>query len=204
MVSSLYRRPDPAAQLSKKSGPVHQSMFVFQRDGFIDRYDGARLVLPGALRLISQLLSDHFLWHTHGKLSESHIVHWELYPTIDHVVPVTRGGDDDESILGHDLHAEEPSKGASDAGGTRLGAQDRRQSRRLGRDHRVVPGPCRAETWCSVQFAHQEVVQRGSTGQGGAVVTPHLGPTERRSNDRFVSTCAAIGRKSGSVSSVFR
>ncbi len=30
-------------------------------------------------------------------MSESHIVYWELYPTIDHIVPVARGGADDET-----------------------------------------------------------------------------------------------------------
>ncbi len=30
-------------------------------------------------------------------MSESHIVFWELFPTIDHIVPVARGGADDES-----------------------------------------------------------------------------------------------------------
>lgn len=30
-------------------------------------------------------------------MSESHIVFWELFPTVDHVVPVARGGADDAS-----------------------------------------------------------------------------------------------------------
>lgn len=30
-------------------------------------------------------------------MSESHIIYWELFPTIDHVVPVARGGADDDS-----------------------------------------------------------------------------------------------------------
>lgn len=30
-------------------------------------------------------------------MSEGHIVFWELFPTIDHLVPVARGGKDEES-----------------------------------------------------------------------------------------------------------
>jgi len=32
-------------------------------------------------------------------MSESHIFYWELWPTIDHVIPVARGGDNDNSNL---------------------------------------------------------------------------------------------------------
>ncbi|MFF0818704.1 HNH endonuclease [Rhodococcus sp. NPDC003318] len=30
-------------------------------------------------------------------MSQTHFAYWELFPTIDHIVPVTRGGADDES-----------------------------------------------------------------------------------------------------------
>lgn len=74
-----------------------QMTAIFIRDGFIDRYSGARLVFPGALRLLSQLLPDEFPFHKNWKMSECHVMFWELYPTIDHVVPVARGGSDTES-----------------------------------------------------------------------------------------------------------
>lgn len=35
--------------------------------------------------------------HPNWKVSESHLVYWELFPTIDHVLPVARGGVDAES-----------------------------------------------------------------------------------------------------------
>jgi len=70
---------------------------VFLRDGFLDRYCGARLVFPGTLRLLSQLLPVEFPAHKNWKMSESHPAFWELFPTIDHVVPVARGGLDDAS-----------------------------------------------------------------------------------------------------------
>lgn len=67
---------------------------IFFRDGFIDRYKGNKLVFPPALRLISHYLPIAFPYHKNGKMSEGHIAYWELFPTIDHVVPVARGGQD--------------------------------------------------------------------------------------------------------------
>lgn len=74
-----------------------ESTGIFIRDGFIDRYSGDRLVFPGVLRLISRLLPQEFPFHPNWKMSECHIAYWELSPTIDHVVPVARGGADDET-----------------------------------------------------------------------------------------------------------
>ena len=74
----------------------YQSCQVFIRDGFIDRYAGTRLVFPGALRILSIEMPKEFPFHPNWKMSESHIVYWELFPTIDHVVPVSKGGADEE------------------------------------------------------------------------------------------------------------
>jgi hypothetical protein len=75
----------------------YQMTQVFFRDGFVDRYTGEQLVFPGTLRLLSTLMPEEFPVHPNWKMSESHIAYWELFPTIDHVVPVARGGSDDES-----------------------------------------------------------------------------------------------------------
>ncbi|MBX7455259.1 HNH endonuclease [Mycolicibacterium sp. 3033] len=76
---------------------IGQQMKLFMRDGFVDRYTGNRLVNPGVLRLLHVVLGDDFPTHPNGKLSETHIAFWELFPTVDHRVPVSRGGPDDES-----------------------------------------------------------------------------------------------------------
>ena len=78
----------------KRSYTPKESMTVFIRDGFIDRYSSQRLVFPGTLRLIHRLLPEDFPFHTNWKMSETHVAFWELLPTIDHVVPVARGGKD--------------------------------------------------------------------------------------------------------------
>ena len=70
---------------------------TFVRDGFIDRYSGKRLVFPASLYLISVLLPDEFPYPPYGKMSDCHVAFWELWPTIDHIVPIARGGRDDPS-----------------------------------------------------------------------------------------------------------
>jgi hypothetical protein len=72
-------------------------MRVFRRDGFIDRYSGGRLVFPGTLRLLSELLPQEFPFHPNWKSDACHFAFYELFPTVDHVVPVSRGGADDET-----------------------------------------------------------------------------------------------------------
>ena len=72
-----------------------QSLRVFYRDGFIDRYSGTRLVHPGVLRLLSIVLPDEFPAHPNWDMNKSHFGFWELFPSIDHLVPVARGGADD-------------------------------------------------------------------------------------------------------------
>jgi hypothetical protein len=76
-----------------------RSMDLFMRDGFIDRYTGNRLINPGVLRLLHVVLGDDFPAHPNWKASETHIAFWELFPTVDHLVPVSRGGPDDDSNL---------------------------------------------------------------------------------------------------------
>ena len=77
-----------------------QSMRVFTRDGFVDRYSGARLVFPGTLRLLSILFPGEFPFQKNWKTDECHFAFYELFPTIDHVVPVSRGGMDcDENYV---------------------------------------------------------------------------------------------------------
>ena len=74
-----------------------EALRVFRRDGFVDRYSGERLVFPGTLRLLSVLLPESFPFHPNWKVSHTHPAFWLLSPTIDHVVPITRGGRDEEA-----------------------------------------------------------------------------------------------------------
>lgn len=86
--------PHVAVRAAGRRYSKQQWVEVFLRDGFVDRYSGQRLVFPGALRLLSLLLPDALPFHPNWKMEACHPMWWELYPTIDHVEPVARGGAD--------------------------------------------------------------------------------------------------------------
>lgn len=95
----LVRREYPFTPAAKSGRRYteRQSLRIFYRDGFIDRYSGTRLVNPGALRLLSVLLPEEFPAHPNWLMTQSHFAFWELFPSIDHLDPVSRGGVDSES-----------------------------------------------------------------------------------------------------------
>ncbi|MBN1613271.1 MAG: HNH endonuclease [Deltaproteobacteria bacterium] len=76
-----------------------QALRIFVRDGFVDRYSGDFLLFPPVLRVLTALLPDDFPFHRNWKMEETHQAYWELFPTLDHIVPVARGGRDDEENL---------------------------------------------------------------------------------------------------------
>jgi len=69
-----------------------ESLRIFSEDGYIDRYSGNKLVCPSALYALSVALPSVFPWF--GKRAHSHQGLWDLFPTIDHVIPVSCGGED--------------------------------------------------------------------------------------------------------------
>ncbi|MBN9559578.1 MAG: HNH endonuclease [Alphaproteobacteria bacterium] len=97
--ASILLERYPFAPFSKvaRRYSVQQMVATFLRDGFIDRYSGARLVCGAALRLISKRLPDHFPFQNNWRTDACHFAFWDLAPTIDHILPVSRGGTDDES-----------------------------------------------------------------------------------------------------------
>jgi hypothetical protein len=92
IISAGY--PFCPAQKQRRNVTPSVMTSVFLRDGFTDRYRGTRLVFPPVLRLLSHYLPAVFPYHKNGKMSEGHLAYWELFPTIDHIVPVARGGAD--------------------------------------------------------------------------------------------------------------
>ena len=87
---------DPEPVIKRQYGPV-ESMRVFIRDGFIDRYTGTRVIFPPVFRILSLALPVDFPYHPAWKTELTHPAYWELGATIDHLTPVTRGGLDDPS-----------------------------------------------------------------------------------------------------------
>lgn len=73
-----------------------QMIAQFFRDGFIDRYSGKRLINPGLLRVLSAMMPDTFPYQAHWKTDECHIAYWDYQPTVDHIYPVSLGGEDSQ------------------------------------------------------------------------------------------------------------
>src|SRR6185295_17019200 len=96
---SIARRDYPFAPepITKRSYGPTESMRLFIRDGFIDRYTGDRLIFPPVLRVLSHVLPAEFPYHPNWKTDLTHPSYWEVGATVDHVIPVTRGGADDEA-----------------------------------------------------------------------------------------------------------
>jgi 5-methylcytosine-specific restriction endonuclease McrA len=66
---------------------------IFDRDRYQCRYCSRKLILPAVLRLVSHLCPDEFPYHMQGKATEIHPLAAVWRAEIDHVVPVSRGGD---------------------------------------------------------------------------------------------------------------
>ena len=90
------RRPD---DFKRRSWTKKDLARIFGRDRYRDRYSGSRLVFPGALRLLTLKLGDAFPYHPNWKQSETHPAYWDLSPTIDHIEPLGRGGQDVEDNI---------------------------------------------------------------------------------------------------------
>lgn len=75
----------------------YEMMKTFLRDGFVDRYSGEKLLFPGIIRLLSLEIPDIFKYHLNWKMSETHMIYWDLFPTIDHIIPIAKGGTNEES-----------------------------------------------------------------------------------------------------------
>ena len=80
-----------------RSYSAETQMRQFFQDGFIDRYFGTKLINPGVLRMLSEKLPKEFPYHPHWKAEECHMAYWDFQPTMDHIVPITRGGKNDPS-----------------------------------------------------------------------------------------------------------
>ena len=90
LVRSRYPFDPPVER--RRSISVLDRVRVFLKDGFIDRYSGDRLFFPPVLELISLEIPKDFPTHRNGKFTECHVAHWELYASVDHCVPLARGG----------------------------------------------------------------------------------------------------------------
>ncbi len=83
----------------RKTFTRKEQIALFMRDGFIDRYSGERLIFPGVLCILSATLPEVFPCHANWKTDETHQAWWDLFPSIDHIVPLAFGGTNDDDNL---------------------------------------------------------------------------------------------------------
>ena len=96
---TVIRKEYPFTPISKESRSYNKTkqMEQFFKDGFIDRYFGTKLINPGMLRILSEKLPGKFTFHSNGETYESHVIYRDFQPSMDHIVPISRGGKDDQS-----------------------------------------------------------------------------------------------------------
>ncbi len=94
IITSYY--PFQIQQRFSRNYTIYQKMKVFIQDGFIDRYTGDKLVIPGILKILSTYFPKEFPYQKNWKMTECHVAYWELTPTVDHLYPIARGGEDKE------------------------------------------------------------------------------------------------------------
>lgn len=83
---------NPPQQQGKHSYTDRQKLELWRREHFIDYYTGDRLVFPGSLMILSEVLPEVFPYQINWKTSECHTLWWDLCPTVDHTVAVSKGG----------------------------------------------------------------------------------------------------------------
>jgi 5-methylcytosine-specific restriction endonuclease McrA len=70
---------------------------VFRRDHYQCRYTGIKLITHPMLELLSYLLPSHFPYDNPHSGSDkgsknTHLLVWVLWPSVDHIIPVSQGG----------------------------------------------------------------------------------------------------------------
>ena len=74
----------------KRHYSKYQMCKVFLRDGFIDRYSGDKLLFPGLIKILTIEFPNIFKYHRNWKMSDTHMIYWDLFPTIDHLIPALK------------------------------------------------------------------------------------------------------------------
>ena len=97
IIQSQYPHKKPLK--TRKSFTKKAQVEIFIRDGFIDRYSGDKLIFPGVLCILSAMLPDVFPYQTNWKTDECHQAWWNLFPSIDHVIPLAFGGTNEKENL---------------------------------------------------------------------------------------------------------
>lgn len=93
----INKYPHTVKQIKKRRYSNLIKMKHFFNDGFIDRYTGEKLINPGLFKVLSTYFPEEFPYDAHWSTTKTHNSYWVMFPTIDHIVPIARGGEDCDS-----------------------------------------------------------------------------------------------------------
>jgi hypothetical protein len=94
-VSAATRPGGPKPQLVQRRRSVEREKYtVFRDDRWTCRFCGRRTVDPRVLRQLSVALPDAFPYHPNWKFGASHLLFWTHSTSLEHLVPLARGGAD--------------------------------------------------------------------------------------------------------------
>lgn len=91
-VLQMLRPPRPEA-VPERRASLPLQIAIFRRDGFICRYCGKRTLFPAVLRVLSHLFPELLPYHRNWKWAETHPLYWTHATSLDHRIPVARGGE---------------------------------------------------------------------------------------------------------------
>jgi hypothetical protein len=83
----------PGIGVTTRSPSVSVIAGVYVRDSFTCSYCSRKTIVLGVLRLLSLRFGDVFPFHPNWKKSEAHRAYWDISTSLDHAVPVSRGGE---------------------------------------------------------------------------------------------------------------
>lgn len=89
-------RPVRRSTRNLRTAPAGRALAVFHRDSWTCCYCGRLTVASDVLRVLSMLYPQVLPFHPNWKIGECHLVYWVQTASLDHVVPLARGGDDVE------------------------------------------------------------------------------------------------------------
>jgi hypothetical protein len=90
----------PRREIGARSEPSETVIVsIYKRDRFHCRYCGCKVIPTQIMRLVSEVFPDEFPYHPNWKGGETHPAIASRSPSLDHVVPWTKGGTNDPENL---------------------------------------------------------------------------------------------------------
>lgn len=89
--------PTRTAPAIKRRTVEREKIAVFARDRWTCRFCGSRTIDLRVLKLVSRAFPTEFPYHSHWKFGHSHLIYWTHSTSLEHVVPIARGGLDESS-----------------------------------------------------------------------------------------------------------